>query len=460
MIDFASIERIYFLGAGGIGMSALARYFNASGKKIAGYDKTPSALTDQLMTEGIDIHFDDAVDLIPEPFRTRQGTLVIVTPAIPAEHTEMGFFRNNNFPMLKRAEVLGLITQQKRTIAVAGTHGKTTVTTMISWIMSHSKESCSAFLGGISKNFNTNLVLDSKSEWVVAEADEYDRSFLHLHPYAAVVTAMDADHLDIYGNLEEMHKSFYGFVSQINRDGFLVAKKNLPLEKSDFKGRRYTYSMDEKADFYATSMRLKDAVYTFDVVTPTSVIRSVTLHHPGLVNIENAVAAIAVTSLLGVEETIIRNSLADFSGNQRRFDYIIKTDRVVFIDDYAHHPREIEATLRSVRDLYPRKKITGIFQPHLYTRTRDLAADFAKSLDLLDELILLDIYPARERPIEGVTSGIILQQTAVKNKMICHRKDLVEILKGRNIEVLITMGAGDIDRLVEPIKDILIEKQL
>ncbi len=454
MTDFNTISRIYFLGAGGIGMSALARYFMAMGKKAAGYDKTPSALTAQLINEGIEIHFDDSVDQVPGPYRQKDGTLVVMTPAIPDDHHELEFFRKNAFVILKRAEVLGLITRNKKTIAVAGTHGKTTVTTMISWILSHTRESCTAFLGGISKNFNSNLVLNPESDRIVVEADEYDRSFLQLHPFAAVITSMDADHLDIYGDLKSLHGSFDEFASRVSKNGFLVAKKGLPVIKTDLDCRILTYAMNEKADYYATGLRLEKSMYSFDVGTPEGLIQSLTLDHPGLLNVENAVAAVAVAHQLGCGEDIIRSSLAAFSGNQRRFDIIIKTDNLVYIDDYAHHPREIEATLRSLRELYPGRKITGIFQPHLYTRTRDLADDFARSLNLLDELILLEIYPAREEPIKGVTSDSILRNVNLKDKMICSKSELVEILRKKHVEVLVTMGAGDIDRFVEPIKKI------
>ena len=455
MIDLASITRVYFLGAGGIGMSALARYFNALGNKVAGYDKTPTALTSQLIKEGIDIHFDDAVKSIPDPYRLREGTLVVYTPAVPGDHNEMKYFRRNGFELLKRAEVLGLITRNKKTIAIAGTHGKTTVTTMISWIMSHTQLSCSAFLGGISKNFDNNLVLNRQSEWVIAEADEYDRSFLHLRPYAALITSMDADHLDIYGNIDALHGSFNTFAAQVNQSGFIVMKKGLPIDESLLKCRIFTYSVKERADFTASGIQLKNTVYTFNVETPNGVIGSITLQHPGLLNVENAVGAVALTHLLGCDGKIIRESLATFTGNQRRFDYILKSERIVYIDDYAHHPEEIEATLLSIRELFPGKKITGVFQPHLFTRTRDLASQFGRSLSLLDDLILLEIYPAREEPIEGISSESILRHVTIENKMICRKSELLTILKSRKIEVLVTMGAGDIDRFIEPIKKTL-----
>ena len=454
MIDFNTIVRVYLIGAGGIGMSAIARYFNALGKSTAGYDKTPSMLTSRLIEEGIELHFDDSVNQIPEPYRRKEGMLVIVTPAIPDDHKELNFFRKNDFIILKRAELLGLITRNKKTIAVAGTHGKTTITTMISWMLSHTEESCSAFLGGISKNFNSNLVLHPQSDWMVVEADEYDRSFLHLYPFAAVITSMDADHLDIYGDLKALHESFVKFASQVNPNGFLVVKNGLPLYKSDCNCRILTYSMKEKADYFASAIRLDDVNYSFDVSTPAGVMKSLKLNHPGLLNVENAVAAIAIAHQLGCREDIIRHSLAAFNGNQRRFDIIIKTDNFIYIDDYAHHPREIEATLRSLKELVPGKRITGVFQPHLYTRTRDLAEDFARSLSLLDELILLEIYPAREKPIRGVSSDSILRHVSIKDKMICSKSILVDTLRQKHIEVLVTMGAGDIDRFIEPIKKI------
>ncbi len=452
MTDFNSIERTYFLGAGGIGMSALARYFNALGKQVAGYDRSSSALTDQLQKEGIDIHFQSSVNNIPPAFHKKEGTLVIFTPALPADDEELTYFRKNGFIIYKRAEVLELITRNKKTIAVAGTHGKTTVTTMIAWILNHTGDSCNAFLGGISKNFNSNLLINAQSERVVVEADEYDRSFLRLHPYAAVITAMDADHLDIYGNIRELNHAFNEFASQINPSGFLIYKKGLPVDKSLIKCKCYTYSVNEKADFYAGKVRLINESYVFDIHTPEGVIKSVSIIHPGMMNVENSVAAAAVTRLLGCNDDEIKKPLSQFSGNLRRFDYILKTDKLIFIDDYAHHPKEIEATLSAIREMYPHRRITGVFQPHLYSRTKDLAAEFARSLSLLDELILLDIYPAREKPIENVTSELIFKQVTIKNKIICRKEELLEVLKQKQIEFLVTMGAGDIDQLVEPIK--------
>ena len=449
-----TIRNVYFLGIGGIGMSALARYFHTSGKAVAGYDRTSTPLSRQLSDEGIAIHYADDASLIPTGFRSAADTLVVFTPAIPADHTELAWFRKNNYTIRKRSEILGIIARDKKTIAVAGTHGKTTVSTMIAHILSHGEKGCNAFLGGISKNFNSNLVLNPESDWLVAEADEFDRSFLQLYPYAAVVTAMDPDHLDIYGDAETMRQAFIHFMAQINKDGLLLMKKDLSVDLSRVPDRVYTYSLKENADFHAENIRLENRRYHFDLSGPGLVIRDISLIHPGLVNVENAVAATSMAALLGIHPDTIRSAMDNFSGIQRRFDYHINTRDIVYIDDYAHHPKELEATITSVRELYPDKKITGVFQPHLYTRTRDLADDFAKSLSLLDELILLDIYPARELPIEGVSAALIFNKVNLKNKIMCSRDQLVRKLKGMDIQVLITLGAGDIDTLVEPVKQL------
>lgn len=433
-------------------MSALARYFKAAGKVVAGYDRTPSGLTDQLTAEGISIHYEDSVNLIPEEFRSGNKTIIVYTPAIPADNAELLYFRANEFSIFKRAEILGFITQEKKTIAIAGTHGKTTVSTMIAYLLSNTNEGCSAFLGGISKNFKSNLVLNPGSEWVVAEADEFDRSFLQLYPYSAVITAVDPDHLDIYGTTNELNKAFNEFTTHIAPDGFLVMKKGLPLDTSKSKFAIYTYSLNEKADFMAVNIRLEHRKYYFDLQVPQGVVKDLSLMHPGIVNVENAVAAASVAILLKIEPDTIRKALSGFMGIERRFDYHINTDRMVYIDDYAHHPRELEATITSVRNLYPDKKITGVFQPHLYSRTRDLADEFAESLSLLDVVILLDIYPARELPIEGVSSEMIFKKVTSKNKTLCNKNQLLEVLAKKKIEVLLTMGAGDIDRFIEPIK--------
>lgn len=451
MIELNHIKQVYFLGIGGIGMSALARYFHATGKHVAGYDRTPTDLTRQLSDEGIAVHYEDSRNAIPEPFRISGDTLVIITPAVPVDNEEMQFFRNNGFKMYKRSQVLGFITHQKMTIAVAGTHGKTTVSTMVTHLMQTSGKGCNAFLGGISNNYKSNLVLHPQSEWVVTEADEYDRSFLALYPYAAIVTAMDADHLDIYGNLASMEDAFNGFIAQIHRDGILLLKEKLPVKQSVLPKRVYTYSLEGETDFRAQNIRLVNHQYCFDLMGPGVILPNLTLKHPGRINVENAVAASAMGVLLNLDHQSIRQALESFSGIARRFDYQVNTKNTVYIDDYAHHPREIEATIRSVRELYPNRTITGIFQPHLYTRTRDLAEDFAASLSLLDRLILLDIYPARELPIPGITSEIIFRHVAIADKTLCTKAELLDLLREKKIEVLVTLGAGDIDKYTQAI---------
>lgn len=436
-------------------MSALARYFKITGKNVAGYDRTETPLTQELVNEGIHIHYNDSIDLIPETFKDSSQTIVVITPAIPFDHSEYRYLQQNHFTIIKRSEILGQISNDKQTVAVAGTHGKTTVSTMIAHILSKSNEGCNAFLGGISKNFNSNLVIDAKSNRLVTEADEFDRSFLRLFPYAAVVTAMDADHLDIYGNETEMRKAFNEFIGQIHRDGILLMKKGLPVDAAAKPARTYTYSLNGPADFYAKNIRLENGRYSFDLHGISGNMENLSIEHPGLVNVENAVAASAMSFLLQVSTQTIRDALWTFSGIQRRFDVQVKTSTCVYIDDYAHHPQEIEATLTSLRALYPDKIITGIFQPHLYTRTRDLAEGFAKSLSLLDRLILLDIYPARELPIEGVTSDIIFKDVRIANKVKCAKENLLQLLEESKPEVLITIGAGDIDKFIQPIKELL-----
>jgi len=439
-------------------MSALARYFRATGKIVAGYDRTSTELTRQLSDEGIVIHYDDDPESIPVPFRSPANTLVVYTPAIPADHTELQYFKEQKFDIHKRSQVLGLITRQKKTVAVAGTHGKTTVSTMIAHLMARGGSGCNAFLGGISKNFNSNLVINPDSDWVITEADEFDRSFLQLYPYAGIITAMDPDHLDIYGTTGTMIEAFNQFISQIDRRGWLLMKNGLPVETSALPSKVYTYSLKDTTDFHADNIRLKNRRYCFDLLGPDLLIRDLSIEHPGLVNVENAVAATAAALLLGLEHGRIRSALDSFSGIQRRFDYHVKTESVVYIDDYAHHPREIEATLHSVRELYPEKKITGVFQPHLYTRTRDFADGFAASLSLLDRLILLDIYPARELPIPGVTAEMIFNKVTIRDKVMCSKENLLEILRNTGFDVLITLGAGDIDKFVDPITKLLMEE--
>lgn len=470
------IKYIYFLGIGGIGMSALARYFNAMGKSVSGYDKTPTKLTDELIAEGIEIHFEDNINLVKSeirnllPIAIGTATLIVYTPAIPSDHSELNYFKNNNYTVKKRSEVLGMITESSYTIGVAGTHGKTTTSSMIAHILKVAGLDPSAFLGGITQNYNTNLLLSenlassafgtfSKGEGkeevkralVVVEADEYDRSFLTLHPEIAVITSVDADHLDIYGDKKYMEESYSLFASQVRSK--LILKKS--IVKSIHSGKEaITYSVSDKsADYFAQHIEIKNAEYHFEVYTPHGVFKNMTLGLPGLHNVENSIAAIAVACLMDVSEESIRTALKTFRGVKRRFDYQLKTDTLVFIDDYAHHPEELKACINSAKEMYPTKKITGIFQPHLFTRTRDFADDFAKSLDLLDECILMEIYPARELPIAGVTSKMLLDKMKSSNKSICQRNDLLEKVSKLKLDVLLTLGAGDIDTMIEPLKN-------
>lgn len=438
-------------------MSALARYFKAIGKDVAGYDRTRTDLTGELMNSGIKIHFEDNIKLIPQDYMKESDTLIITTPAIPNDHNELTLFRENNFKLFKRSEILGYITENNNNISVAGTHGKTTVSTMIAYLLNQSDVGCSAFLGGISKNFHSNLVFSESSNYIVTEADEFDRSFLRFNPYLTVITAVDADHLDIYGTKDELVKAFNQFVNQTRKGGKILVKSGLNLNlKSGYE--YYTYTLTSNADFYAENISLNKGTYSFDVVTPTLKIKDLQLNHPGIINVENAVAATAVSYLLGVNQESIRNALKTFNGIERRFDYRVNTKDMVYIDDYAHHPRELYAVIDSVRKLYPERKITGIFQPHLYSRTRDFADEFAESLNRLDELILLDIYPARELPIKGVTSKIIYDKVTIKHKVLCSKNNLLSILKDKKVDVLLTLGAGDIDQFVEPVRTFLTNK--
>ena len=455
-MELNKAHNVYFIGIGGIGMSALARYFAALGKAVAGYDLTPSPLTYELQQRGIDIHYETAVEKIPADFLDTGSTLVIRTPAVPDDHSELKYFSEKGFTIKKRAEVLGLIFNSQRGIAIAGTHGKTSVTSMTAFILSQSEQGCSAFLGGIIKNLGTNLILNEGSPLVVAEADEYDRSFLQLRPDIALVTWIDADHLDIYGTSENIRESFLQFLDQVKSGGTIILKKSIDIPYLWENKKLFTYSSeDTAADFYATNIRLNQARYIFDIVTPNSKIKDVQLQYPGLTNVENAVAAAAVAWNAGTENTIIGKSLSGFQGVERRFDIRYDSPQCTYIDDYAHHPRELDAFIGSVRKLYPGRDITGIFQPHLYSRTRDFAGDFAKSLGLLDELILLDIYPAREMPIKGITSKIIFDGVTLARKKMCSKSELMELLRPKPLDVLLTMGAGDIDRFVEPIKELV-----
>ncbi|MDR0755053.1 MAG: UDP-N-acetylmuramate--L-alanine ligase [Prevotellaceae bacterium] len=446
---------VYLIGIGGIGMSALARYYKHFGFFVAGYDKTKSTLTQELENENILIHYTDEVSLIPEICKNAENTLVIYTPAVPKEHSELNYFLSNGFNVIKRSKTLGLIANSKHTLAVAGTHGKTTVSTLLAHILTVAADGCNAFLGGISKNYNSNLLL-SNSETLVAEADEFDRSFLQIFPNAAAVTATDADHLDIYGNIEEMRKAFGKFVSQIKPNGTLIIKKGIEIELPKNSINIYTYSYSEPCDFYASDIKLHDdSCYGFDINLPNKKICNCKLGVPGYINIENAIAATALAWTVGIDEQKLKDALASFIGVKRRMDVQINTNKLTYIDDYAHHPEELRATVTSIKNMFAGRKITAIFQPHLYTRTRDFADDFAKSLSLVDELILLDIYPARELPIDGITSKIIFDNVQCKEKILCKKDELLNIVNKKQFDVIITLGAGDIDLFVEPITKIL-----
>lgn len=455
MIELNKIKNIYFLGIGGIGMSALARYFQILGKQIAGYDRTSTGLTQTLEQEGMNIHYTDDITLIPSSFMAeKENTLVIFTPAVPSDHSEYQYLKQNGFEFKKRAEVLGLISRAKDVIAIAGTHGKTTTSTMAAHLLKQSHLGCSAFLGGISKNYHSNLVLTPESNWVVAEADEYDRSFLQLTPKLAVVTAMDADHLDIYGTHEEVKKAFWQFISQIQPDGALVIKKGLNPGKA-CSAKVYTYSLQEEADFYASNIHIKDGLYHIDLHSPFGILNDIRLGFPGLLYVENAIAAMAMALIAGVNREDIYKGMLTFEGVQRRFDFHIKHPDFMMIDDYGHHPEELRYTITSVKELYKGKKLTGIFQPHLYSRTNDFAKEFAESLDLLDQVILLDIYPAREKPIPGVTSAIIFDKIKNTNKILCTQTELISVLETiPKPDIVLTMGAGDIDTFLAPMKQL------
>lgn len=453
--------KYYFLGVGGIGMSAIARYYNVRGFKVAGYDRTETRLTDDLKSEGIMVTTDENVAAVPSEFLDINKTLVILTPAISDDHPQLIFFRENGFKVMKRAEVLGDITAHNKGICVAGTHGKTTTSTIAAHLLYQSKVDCSAFLGGISNNYKTNLLISKESNLVVIEADEYDRSFHHLHPYMAVITSADPDHLDIYKTHEAFRESFEHFASLIKPGGALIVRKGIDINPVLQKGvKLYSYSMDQGGDFHASNIRSKPGEIRFDFVTPTDVIADVRLGVPMRINVENSVAAMALAWLNGVNSDELRTGLSSFSGIFRRFNVVFQSENMVYIDDYAHHPKELSAGISSIREMYPGKKITAIFQPHLYTRTRDFADEFAQVLSTLDELILLDIYPARELPIEGVDSDMLLAKVCITKKAIYSKSDLLNHLQEKNdFEVLVTFGAGDIDAMVPLIKKILKDKK-
>ena len=455
-MDANNIESVYFIGAGGIGMSALVRYFLSKGKKVAGYDRTPSELTEKLIEEGANIHYDDNVELIPSDFCNPQTTLVVYTPAIPDTHSELSYFRKNGYSIQKRAQVLGMLTQTEKGLCVAGTHGKTTTSTMTAHLLHQSTIGCNAFLGGISKNYNTNLLLSADSEYVVIEADEFDRSFHWLSPFASVITATDADHLDIYGTEEAYLESFSHYTSLIRPGGALIVRKGITLNPRLQDGvTLYNYSKDE-GDFHAENIRIGNGEIFFDYISPLGNIDNIQLGVPIAINIENGIAAMALAQLSGVSNEEIKKAMATFRGVDRRFDFKIKNEKVVFLSDYAHHPEEIKQSILSMRALYTDKKLTAVFQPHLYTRTRDFYQEFADSLSLLDEVILTEIYPAREEPIPGISSELIYYHLRPDmEKCICKKENLIETLSKKDIEVLITLGAGDIDNYVPQICELL-----
>ncbi|MBI5856130.1 MAG: UDP-N-acetylmuramate--L-alanine ligase [Sphingobacteriales bacterium] len=456
--SLADIKVVYFIGIGGIGMSAIARFFKSRGMEVSGYDKTVTALTRELENEGIDIHYEENIDLIP-----KKVDLVVYTPAIPAEHIELNYYRTIGYTVVKRSDVLEMITKSSFNICIAGTHGKTTITTMIAHLLRDSGFGCNAFLGGIAVNYGTNFWRSEKNVSVV-EADEYDRSFLKLNPDVAIITAMDADHLDIYGTAEAMEQAFIDFSRKVKPGGLLISQFGLKRGRELKVEKHITYSLqNESADVYAANIRMVSGSYEFDVQVKDKLIENVKLNMGGMHNVENAVAAIAVAGSLEIDDEKIKQAVENFRGVMRRFEYIVKNNRLVFIDDYAHHPQELKALINGAKTLFRQKKCTVIFQPHLYTRTRDLAIGFAEALSLADEIILLPIYPARELPIAEVSSEMIADKMENRNVCVMTKEDLMSWLEKKYAgqvnrefgEILITAGAGDIDMLVEPIKDIL-----
>ena len=503
MTNLNNIKSLYFIGAGGIGMSNLIRYFLSKEKNVAGYDRTESELTKQLNNEGAQIHYEDNINLIPEIYTDKENTLVVLTPAVPNDHSELNYFKNKGFEIMKRAQLLGEITKTNRAICVAGTHGKTTTSSMIAHLLKQSHVDCNAFLGGILKNYNNNLLLSDKSDLTVIEADEYDRSFHWLSPYMAVITSADPDHLDIYGTEEAYRESFEHFTSLIRENGVLLIKEGVDISPRLKEGiKLYTYSVrrslrlrraknkallckdasqrlafsndvvrdaeqqqstpDNSANqvpfrgFRGENLKIENGEIFFDFVTPTETIKDVQLGVPVKINVENAVAAMAIAWLNGVTAEELKAGMKSFQGAKRRFDFHLKTDKIVLIDDYAHHPEELSASISSVKELYPNRKLTTIFQPHLYSRTKDFYKEFAKSLSLSDEIILLEIYPAREEPIEGITSQLILDNMPEMQKKLCTKATLPEVIKNGNYDVVLIAGAGDIELLVEPVKKLLV----
>lgn len=458
-MNINTLHTIYFLGVGGIGMSALARYFLAQGCKVSGYDKTKTKLTEQLCAEGVAIHYEEDENKIPvEIFHQINQAIVVYTPAIPKNHKEWLFLQEKNIKCYKRSEILGFISQKYFTIAVAGTHGKTTTSSMIAHVLNQSGVKCNAFLGGISLNFNSNLLLHPEAEVVVVEADEFDRSFLTLTPNIAVVTSLDADHLDVYSNKQQMDNAYKEFVQRINPNGVLITKQAYRTALDAERLKVLTYSIEQKADFSMVSKKAVDGNFSVALQTPSEKVNELLIGLPGIHNIENGIAAYAVAKELGIDTDLIIKALASYKGVKRRFEFHVKTADLVYIDDYAHHPTELSFTINSIKELFPNKKITGIFQPHLYSRTRDFADEFAQSLSLLDELILLEIYPARELPIKGVSAEMLLEKVAITNKQLVPKNEVLNYVENHQPQVLVTLGAGDIDTLVEPISTLLMSK--
>lgn len=450
-IELSSIKKVYFLGIGGIGMSALARYFNFHGVIVKGYDKTATVLTQELEQEGIEITFNDSIDTL-----MKDADLVVLTPAIPKDSIQLDYYKQSNIPLLKRAEVLGLIANNSFNISIAGSHGKTSTSSITAHILHSAQKNVAAFLGGIALNYNSNFI--NGTEYAIAEADEFDRSFLNLAPNIALITSVDTDHLDIYGNLSAIEDAFNQFCNKIQKDGICIAHQSVKENILNHQVKNLRYSLvNQQSDYYTKNLRIENQSYIFDVVHPNGIVENVVSYYGGKHNIENAVGAIAIALNIGISDNDIKHAISTFKGVKRRFETHVKNDKYVYIDDYAHHPRELDATISAAKELYPDKKITVVFQPHLFSRTKDLAEEFATSLSKVDELILLDIYPAREKPIEGVTSKIIFDNVSLNNKYLLSKDDLIAFIdKNKNsIEVILTVGAGDIDTKITDIKRIL-----
>ncbi len=455
-MDLNDIKAVYFIGIGGIGMSAIARYFLHKGIVVAGYDKTPSDLTKKLCVEGAKVHYEDNIELIPKECKDKNSCLIVYTPAVPKDHKELIFFQAGGFEIQKRAQVLGTLTRSLKGLCVAGTHGKTTTSSMAAHILHQSHVDCNAFLGGITKNYGTNYILSHNSPYVVIEADEFDRSFHWLSPYASVITATDADHLDIYNTEEAYLESFQKYTTLIQPNGFLILHENLKMKASPQKGvTTYTYSR-EKGDFHAEKVKIGNGEISFDLVSPLGDIQGIQLGVPVAINIENGIAAMALAQISGVTSEEIKAAMASFQGVDRRFDFRIRSDKMVYLSDYAHHPAEIRQSIISIKQLYEGKHIKAIFQPHLYTRTRDFYKDFADSLSLLDDIVIVDIYPAREKPIPGITSALIYDNLRPGvQKQLCTKDEICDIVRQGGFDVLVTLGAGDIEDYADKITEIL-----